>query len=486
MCPTPITKLRILGGAAGSARFAKGDLPMSRKRSIPRKQKVKSIDNLPVINPNAAGLDIASDEIMVCVPSDRDEHNIQGFGTFTVNLHQLADWLAHCRITHVAMKSTGLYWIPIFELLESRGFIVILVNPLQAKQVAGRKSDVSDAQWIQTLHTFGLLSHSFRPDADTATLRVYLRHRQNIIEARTQHIRHMQHALLQMNLQLTQVLRDIVGVTGLAIIRDIVGGERNGVKLAQHRNGNCKSSEDDIAKALTGTWRDEYLFILRQSLASFDFFTDQLAACDVQIEAFLAKMHTDAPPVPPTQDSHKSTRNTHSKNKPKVNTDAHIRRIAGVDLMEIDGFSAATAQVILSEVGTDMSKFPSVRHFCSWLGLAPRNEKSGSKILRNRTGKQQNRAAQALRLAALSLLRSDTALGAYHRRMKARIGPQQAVVATAHKLAITLYFMLRDKTPFRATKAPAYEQHFRDRELLHLQRKAAKLGFSLSPTPQPA
>ena len=204
---------------------------MSRKRSIPRKQKVKSIDNLPVLNPHTAGLDIASDEIMVCVPSDRDEHNVQGFGTFTVNLHALADWLTQCRITHVAMESTGLYWIPIFELLEARGFQVMLVNPLQAKQVAGRKSDVSDAQWIQTLHTFGLLSPSFRPDADIATLRIYLRHRQNIIEARSEHIRHMQHALLQMNLQLTQVLKDITGVTGLAIIRDILRGKSSAVDI---------------------------------------------------------------------------------------------------------------------------------------------------------------------------------------------------------------------------------------------------------------
>ena len=289
-----------------------------------------------------------------------------------------------------------------------------------------------------------------------------------------------------MNLQLTQVLKDITGITGLAIIRDIVRGERNGVKLAQHRNGNCKSSEEDITKALTGTWRDEYLFVLRQSLSSFDFFTDQLAACDIQIESYLNAMHADAPAVPPTPNSHKSKRNTHSKNKPIVNTDAHIRRIAGVDLLEIDGFSASTAQVILSEVGTDMRKFPTAGHFCSWLGLAPRNEKSGGKILRNRTGKQQNRAAQVLRLAAVSLLRSDTALGAYHRRMKARIGPQQAVVATAHKLAIILYYMLRDKTPYRATNAAAYDQQFRERELKHLRRKAAKLGFDLSPTPQPA
>ena len=455
-----------------------------RKRKIPRKQKVASLDNLPVINPNAAGLDIASDEIMVCVPSDRDTHNIQAFGTFTVDLHALADWLTKCRITHVAMESTGLYWIPIFELLESRGFTVILVNPLHAKQVAGRKSDVSDAQWIQTLHTFGLLPASFRPDADIAVLRSYLRHRSGILDARASQIRLMQQALLLMNLQLTQVITDISGLTCMAIIRDILKGERDGIKLAQRRNANCKSSEEDIAKALTGTWRDEYLFVLRQSVETYDLYTRLITDCDVQIEAYLAGMHANAPAVPATADTHKNPRNSHSKNAPPKATEPHIRRVAGVDLLEIDGFSTSTAHTILSEVGTDMSKFPTVRHFCSWLGLAPHNETSGGKFLRNRTGKHRSRAAQALRLAAVSLLRSDTALGAYHRRMKARIGPQQAVVATAHKLAIIVYYMRRDKTPYKARNAAAYDQQFRERQIKHLERQAKRLGFTVSPEPQ--
>jgi transposase len=457
-----------------------------RKRTIPRKQKVKSIDNLPVLNPNAAGLDIAADEIMACVPSDRDEHNIQAFGTFTCDLHALADWLAKCRITHVAMESTGLYWIPIFELLESRGFTVLLANPMHAKQVAGRKSDVSDAQWIQTLHTFGLLAASFRPDADIASLRCYLRHRTSLIETRADHTRYIQAALLQMNIQLTQVLKDITGTTGLAIIRDILNGERNGVKLAQHRNVNCKSSEEDIAKALTGSWRDEHLFALRQSVQSFDHFSRLIADCDVQIERFLATLHPDAPAISPTPNSHKKGNNTHSKNAPPKSVDPHLRRLAGVDLLDVDGLSAATVQIVLAEVGTDVHQFPSANHFSSWLGLAPHNEKSGGKILRNRVGKRPNRVAHALRLAAVSLLRSNTALGAYHRRMRAKIGKAQAVVATAHKLAVIIFYMLRDKTPFKARNADAYDNHIRDRQVKALERNAKRLGFTVQPLPSPA
>ena len=457
-----------------------------RKRSIPRKQKVASIDNLPVLNPHAAGLDIAADEIMACVPSDRDEHNIQAFGTFTCDLHALADWLKKCRITTIAMESTGLYWIPIFELLEARGFTVVLVNPMHAKQVAGRKSDVSDAQWIQTLHTFGLLAASFRPDADIATLRCYLRHRSTLIETRADHIRYIQSALLQMNIQLAQVLKDITGSTGMAIIRDILNGERNGVKLAQHRNVNCKSSEEDIAKALTGSWRDEHLFALRQSVQSFDHFSRLLADCDAQIERYLATLHPDAPVVPPTPSSHKTGNNTHSKNAPPKTSEPHLRRLAGVDLLEVDGLSSATVQIVLAEVGTDVHQFPSPNHFSSWLGLAPHNEKSGGKILRNRVGKRPNRVAHALRLAAVSLLRSNTALGAYHRRMRAKIGPAQAVVATAHKLAVIIFYMLRDKTPFKARNAEAYDIHIRDRQIKALERNAKRLGFAVVPQPVPA
>ena len=289
---------------------------MMRKRTIPRKQKVKSIDNLPVINPNAAGLDIACDEIMACVPSDRDEHNIQAFGTFTLTCTPSpigSPSAASTRLRWNPLVSTG---FPSSNLLEARGFIVILANPLHAKQVAGRKSDVSDAQWIQTLHTFGLLAASFRPEADIATSRCYLRHRTTLLETRADHIRYMQSALLQMNIQLTQVLKDIVGITGMAIIRDILKGERNGTKLAQHRNVNCKSSEEDIAKALTGSWRDEHLFALRQSVQSFDHFSRLIADCDAQIERFLATLHPDAPAVSPTPASHKKGSNTHTKNAP--------------------------------------------------------------------------------------------------------------------------------------------------------------------------
>ncbi|MDP9314199.1 MAG: IS110 family transposase [Chloroflexota bacterium] len=316
----------------------------------------------------------------------------------------------------------SVYWIPVFEVLEARGIEVQVVNARHVKMVPGRKSDWNDAQWLQQLHALGLLRGSFRPDSEMRVLRTYLRHRADLLQHRAPHILHMQKALQHMNIQLTQVLTDITGVTGMAIIRAIIAGERNPLTLAQLRNAACKSSEDQIAKALTGTWREEHLFVLKQALALFDYYTLQVVECDKQLEQQFAAMK------PRFEDQDLQMLSAHkprskSKNKPAFNARHELKRVVGVDLTAVTGLSSSLVLTIISEVGTDMTKWPTVKHFASWLGLAPRNDISGGKVLRSRTLKTVNRAAQAFRQAAQSVARSDTAFGVYFRRMRAKLGP---------------------------------------------------------------
>jgi len=439
-------------------------------------------DPFVLVNPNAAGLDIGSAEIWVCVPADRDSQPVRKFGTFTPDLQALAEWLQACGIETVAMESTGVYWIPVYELLEERGFKVYLVNARHIKNVPGRKTDEKDCQWIQRLHTYGLLSASFRPDAEMCALRAYLRHRATLIQYRAAHIQHMQKALLQMNVQLTQVLSDITGETGLQIIRAIVAGERDPVKLAQMRNPRCAHSQDEIAKALTGHYRPEHVFALQQALALYDFYTTQIQECDAEIERHYSTLKpvvdVEQNPLPPSRKT-----NTHSKNAPAFDVRTQLYCLTGVDLTAVDGLNEVTVQDILSEIGTDMSNWRTEKHFCSWLRLAPHHDISGGKVLRSRTLKGQNRAGQAFRMAAQAVGRTDTALGAYYRRMRAKFGPERANVATAHKLARIVYHLLKHREPYEAIGREEYERRQRERDIAQLQRKATKLGFTLTPRP---
>jgi transposase len=436
------------------------------------------------VHPQAAGVDIGAHEIMACVPGSDNTQIVRPFGTYTADLHALADWLLQHHIQTVAMESTGVYWIPLFETLEASGLECCLISATAIKRFPGRKSDVLDCQWIQTLHSYGLLASSFRPSADLVALRTLLRHRAQLIEHRSPHVLHMQKALLQMNIQLSQALSDVMGETGQRIIRAIVAGERDPHKLAAFRNYRCKKEAPEIAQALTGTWREEHLFVLRQSLALFDFYTAQIHLCDEEIERTysLIRPAWNDPDAArgdalPAQKPH-----SHSKNAPtEVQVRAHLKRITGVDLVAVHGISASLAQTIVAEVGTDMSKFPNQKNFCSWLGLAPHNDISGGKVLKSRTLKTRNRAGQAFRLAAASVVRADCAPGAFYRRLKARLGPAQAIVATAHLLARIVYRMLRFKIEYQAMCAEEYEQHFREREIKYLQRKAARLGLILAP-----
>jgi transposase len=430
-------------------------------------------------------MDISADEIVVAIPADRDQQPLRAFRTFTPDLEALVAWLLQCGIDTVAMESTGVYWVAIYELLSQQGIVPYLVNGRHVKSVPGRKSDWNDAQWLQKLHALGLLAASFRPDAEITALRTLVRYRAELIQHRAPHILHMQQALQQMNIQLERVLSDIMGVTGQAILRAIVSGERDPVALAKLRNPACKSSQEMIAKALTGTWKPELLFVLQQALVIYDVYTAQITVCDQQIEHYLQTIDSRHTPDAPLPDLPAAKAKSKSKNAPTFNARAQYARILGVDLVAVMGLSGSGIQTIISEIGTDMSRFPTVKHFCAWLGLAPRNDISGGKVLRSRTRKVTNRASQAFRQAAQSVSRSDSAVGAYYRAMRARKGPEQATVATAHKIARIVYHLLKYGEAYEAESAAAYEQQRQERELRQLTRRAAKLGYTLAPTQEP-
>jgi len=435
------------------------------------------------VNPNAAGADIGAVEIVVCVSGENNTQIVKAFGNYTVDLQAIGNWLKEHKVKTVAMESTGVYWIPLFEVLESMGFKCLLISSRSLRRVPGRKSDIEDAQWIQTLHSYGLLESSFRPQADLVALRTMLRHRAQLLEHRAPHIQHMQKALLQMNVQLSQALSDVMGETGQSIIRAIVKGERSPRLLAAFRDPGCKKSEEEIGKALTGTWREEHLFVLKQSLELYDFYTEQIEACDGEIDRVYALIRPDwetgeLPPLP------KKKQNTHSKNAPESAREIrqHLKRINGVDLSLVDGFGVSLAQTVTMEVGSDVGdKFPTEKNFCSWLGVAPKHEISGGKVLKNKTLKTKNRAGQAFRMAAQSVKKSDTVFGVMYKRFRARQGPAQATVSTAHAIARVVYRMLKYKVEYETISVNEYEKKYEEQQVKYFKKKAAKLGYQLVP-----
>jgi transposase len=451
--------------------FGKNDLSRHGRRRAPLPPELRRV------NVNAAGIDIGAGQHYVAVPEGRDPQGraVRQFGCFTDDLCALADWLSQCGIETVAMESTGVYWIPLFELLAERGFDVKLVDPRRLKNVPGRKSDVLDCQWIQQLHTFGLLSGAFRPEDQICVLRSYLRQRAMLVRYASDHIRHMQKALEQMNVKLTQVVTDVTGVTGMGIIRAILGGERDPKRLAALRDERCKNTEETIARALEGNWRSEHLFELRQAVELVAFYEKQLAACDKQIEAHLRRFEDKSG----GQALAVSRKPKSRRGDPGFDARLHLLRLTGVDLTAIDGIEAHTALKVVSEIGVDMSRWPNEKCFASWLGLSPGSKITGGKLLSGRTKPCANRAATALRLAAWSLHRSRSALGAYYRRMKARLGPAKAITATAHKLARLIYRMLRFGTTYVDRGQEHYELRYRDRILRNLSRRARELGYEL-------
>jgi len=431
---------------------------------------------LPLYNPHAAGIDIGEAEHWVAVPPDRSPQPVRRFGTFTADLETLADWLLDCGITTVAMESTGVYWIPVFELLETRGLQVMLIDPRQAKRVPGRpKTDRLDCQWLQRLHAYGLLAAAFRPAEQICVLRSSLRHRQMLLTYAAHHIQHMHKALQQMNLKLSQVVSDLTSVTGMAILRAIIAGERDPLTLAKLRNPHCHHSEEEIAKALHGTWRAEHLFALQQAVELYQFYHQQLTVCDQHLQAHLGTFadQSHGQPLPPKPRRHKKV------NEPRFDARTPLYRLAGVDLTTIEGIEEGTALVILSEIGTDMSRWPSVKHFCSWLGLAPQHKISGGKVLSRRVRPGAQRVAVALRLAARTVQHAHTALGAFYRRMRSRLGAPKAITATAHKLARLVYSLLKHGSAYVQQGLDAYESQYRERKIKAMARQAQALGYTL-------
>ena len=467
-----------------SKKPAKSKKPTNPNRARERSLAVPvpaSAAPLTVVNPDAAGIDVHSDMHMVCVPADRDANPVRQFGAYTADLHEIVTWLHKCGVKTVALESTGVYWIPLFELLESEGFEVNLAEPGQLSRCGARpKTDVLDAQWIQRLHSYGLLRGSFRPPESVLALRAYFRQRQMLVRYAASHVQHMQKALEQMNVKLPEVVTDITGLTGMSIIRAILDGERNPVKLAKLRDARCHHSEEQIALALQGTWRPEHLFELRQAYELYQFHHRQISQCDQQLETELGRFPNRAG---------EKTRTVKPRGRGRKSNDVRFEakgplfQALGVDLTMIEGIDVGTVLAIAAEIGPDVSRFPSEKHFASWLRLSPPQNQSNKTNKRRDHRKSTSRVTIALRLAARSVGKTKTPLGMFYRRIRSRIGGLGAVKATAHKLACLVYRMLKYGQDYVTQSMDEYEAKMRANLVKSLRRKAAAMGFQLSPIP---
>lgn len=433
-------------------------------------------ENFKMINPDAAGIDVGSEQMFVAVPADRDPVPIRHFNAYTEDLIRLADWLISCNITSIVMESTGLYWIPLFQILESRGLQVYLVNARHAKNLPGRKTDVLDCQWLQKLHTFGLLSASFRPPDEICVLRSFIRHRRTLIEDSGTQVQHMQSALTQMNVLVHKAVSDLTGKTGMSIVEAILGGEKDPHVLASYRDCRCKKDKKLIAKYLTGDIREEHLFVLKQAHDSWCHIRRQMGECDQKIQELFGTFsrHT-------TEDLPSEKRSKPKQNDLPFDLANHFYQFLGVDLTEIHGIDSLTILTIVSEIGTDLSPWRTSRHFASWLGLCPNNRISGGKLLGVRTRKVPNRVANALRIAAKSLQRSQNALGAFFRRMSSKLGYQEAVTAVAHKLARIIYAMIKFKSSFDPERLDRKHEARQKNQLQNMKKIANSMGYKLIP-----
>jgi transposase len=458
-------------------------LSVSKKKTAIAKYKLPK--HLEHINKMAAGIDIGSKSHWVAVPEGCDEICVREFKSFTADLHELASWLERCGVETVAMESTGVYWIPLYELLESRGFEVKLVDARHVKNVSGRKTDVLDCQWIQQLHTYGLLNGAFRPNEQVCMLRSYLRQRSMLIERASSHIQHIQKALSQMNIQLSNVISDITGETGMKIIRAIIRGERDPKLLATYRNKACKNSIVVIQKSLEGNYRDDHIFSMTQAVELYDIYQEKITECDNTIEKKLLEFseQKEIEMEKLKERAIKRRGGGRSKNAPLFNLKLHLIRITGVDLTAIPGIESTSALKIISEIGLDLTRWKSSKHFSSWLGLCPGNKVTGGKQLSGKTKRTANYAASVLRIAASTLHRSQTALGAFFRRLKSRLGAPKATTAAAHKLAVIIFNMLKNGVEYIETGQQYYEEQYRERSVKNLIIRAKTLGFRLVEAP---
>ncbi len=432
---------------------------------------------LPVIQPDAAGIDISSKEHFVAVNPERDDKPIRRFGAFTEELHAIAAWLKECKVNTVAMEATGIYWLSLFLVLEEAGFEVLLVNARHVKNVRGKKTDMSDAEWIRQLHSCGLLSASFQPDEFTRTLRTYMRHRKNLLEMSATHIRMMQKAMEQMNIKLQHVIADITGKSGQAIIRAILQGQRNPENLVQLLDGRIKASRDEVKRSLQGVWKEENIFELEQSFEMYHLYRSKIIECDKRIKNILLQKSG------PEQNINEPNKQYVKSNKNNLNFDAKniLQQITGTDLTEIFGINDSTAIEILCETGFDMNKWPTAKHFTAWLNLSPNNKISGGRVLSSKIPKKKNRAGQVFKLAAYAVQRSKNWLALFYHRIKSRSGARKAVTATARKIAVIFYKMIKDQTMFNPVSLDAYAENFKKYQLKKLERQARSFGLQLAP-----
>ena len=442
-------------------------------------QGVRRQQGLPIIHEYAAGIDIGSRFHVVAVPPGLTDEPIQTFQSFTTDLQRMADWLVTTGVKTVAMESTGVFWVPVFEILEQHGIEVILANARDAKAVPGRKSDVNDAQWLQRLHSCGLLRGSFRPAGDIAELRAYLRQRERLTDYAAAHIQHMQKALTLMNLQLHHVVSDVTGATGMKIIRAIVSGQRDPSILATLRDVRCKATAETIRAALIGNYQPEHVFVLTQSLALYDFYQARIADCDIQIEAVLLRLNADR--VPPDEPLPPARHRCRQQHEPRFDIRTALYQLTGVDLTQIHGIGPYLALRLIAECGTDFSRWRTAKHFTSWLTLSPGCKISGGKVLSAHTRKTANRVTAHLRLAAVTIGKTNTALGAFYRRLAARIGKAKAVTATARKIAVLFYNAMRFGMDYKDPGSDHYERVYRERVIKQLHRRAAEMGYNLQP-----
>jgi len=441
-----------------------------------KRRKHRKLDrSLPVMRPNAGGIDLGAREIFVAVPADRDAESVRSFPTFTEDLHVLADWLKQCCVDTVAMESTGVYWIPLFQILEARGIEVHLVNAQHVHHVPGRKSDVLDCQWLQYLHSVGLLKASFRPEHAVCEIRSLMRHRENLVQMACVHVQHMHKSLDQMNLQIHHVISDITGLTGLAIIDAIVAGKTNPKELAKLRDHRIKASIETVTKSLVGDYRREHIFTLKQSLTAYRYYQQLIADCDQEVQQRVRAFDTKDDGPTAAADSSTTTASSASS----FDLHSHLERIFGVDLTLIPGFQCLRIQTIFSELGADLSKFPTDDSFSSWLNLCPKDGTSAGRLIRGPKVKTKNRVANVFRMAAQTLHNNKSYLGDYYRSQRARYGPLKAIKNAAHKLARIFFHLVTTRQPYDETVFAKLEARNQKRRLHNLQTRARQMGYIL-------
>jgi transposase len=448
------------------------------KKELARRLRSEN-PGLEVVHPHAAGIDVGNSAHYAAVRPDRDPEPVRRFECFTADLHRLADWLQSCGVQTVALQSTGVYWIPLYDILEERGLEVYLVNARHTKNLPGRKSDVQESQWLLKLHTYGLLNNSFQPPSEIRVLRTYWRQRAQHVSGAATCIQRMQKALTQMNVQLANVISDLSGLTGQMIVRAVVAGQRDPRKLAELSHPQVHASREEIAKSLEGNWRQELIFVLQQEIEMYDTYQQRIAECDQRLQKHLAGFADTVPPQPKEEEP-KKKRSKQKKSNPQFHLADELQRITGVDLTRIDGIDVMVAQTLVSEVGLDMGRWKTEAHFASWLGLCPDNRVSGDKVLGRGTRHVVNRAATSLRLAATTLLRSQTYLGAQYRRLRSKLGAPKAITAMAHRLARLVYRMLKYGQQYVDKGAEYYEKRNRQQQIEFLKKKAAQLGLQVT------